>query len=93
MPVDKIVLKVLTKVFSTGYGPVTALSSVDLTVREGEFFVLLGPSGCGKTTLVRIMAGLEHQTSGEFTRRFVHEQDFGIRCERTRHADSFLHPS
>ena len=67
MAVDKIVLKGLTKVFSTGYGPVTALSSVDLTVREGEFFVLLGPSGCGKTTLVRIMAGLEHQTSGKFT--------------------------
>ena len=67
MAVDKIVLKGLTKVFQTGYGPVAALSSVDLTVREGEFFVLLGPSGCGKTTLIRIMAGLEHQTSGEFT--------------------------
>jgi len=39
---------------------------MDLTVREGEFFVLLGPSGCGKTTLVRIMAGLERQTAGEF---------------------------
>ena len=67
MAVDKIVLKGLTKVFQTGYGPVAALSSVDLTVREGEFFVLLGPSGCGKTTLVRIMAGLERQTSGKFT--------------------------
>lgn len=67
MSVDKIVLRGLTKVFPTGYGPVTALAAVDLTVREGEFCVLLGPSGCGKTTLVRIMAGLEHHTSGNFT--------------------------
>ncbi len=64
---NKIVLRGLTKVFPTGYGPVTALSSLDLVVHEGEFFVLLGPSGCGKTTLVRIMAGLDRHTSGEMT--------------------------
>ena len=46
------------------YGPVTALTNVDLRVRPGEFFTLLGPSGCGKTTLLRIIAGLEMPDSG-----------------------------
>ncbi|GAA4430467.1 ABC transporter ATP-binding protein [Actinokineospora soli] len=41
------------------YGPVTAVSDVDLTVGDGEVVALLGPSGCGKTTLLRAIAGLE----------------------------------
>ncbi|WP_433238265.1 ABC transporter ATP-binding protein [Streptosporangium sp. CA-135522] len=51
----------LTKVFP---GEVRALDSLDLDVREGEFFALLGPSGCGKTTLLRSIAGLESPTAG-----------------------------
>ena len=43
----------------------TAVDGVDLQTREGEFLVLLGPSGCGKTTLLRMIAGLEQQTSGD----------------------------
>jgi iron(III) transport system ATP-binding protein len=41
-----------------------ALQHIDLRVRQGEMLCLLGPSGCGKTTLLRIIAGLETQTSG-----------------------------
>ena len=44
---------------------VRVLESLDLTVADGEFVVLLGPSGCGKTTALRIVAGLETPTAGE----------------------------
>ena len=47
------------------FGDYTALHTLDLTVRDQEFMVLLGASGCGKTTLLRIIAGLETATSGE----------------------------
>lgn len=42
-----------------------ALRSIDLSIREGEFFSLLGPSGCGKTTLLKLAAGLLEADSGE----------------------------
>jgi multiple sugar transport system ATP-binding protein len=41
------------------------VNGIDLSVREGEFIVLLGPSGSGKTTLLRMIAGLEQPTSGD----------------------------
>src|SRR6476620_12481038 len=47
------------------FGDFVALHELDLTIRDGEFLVLLGPSGCGKTTTLRSVAGLEHQTSGD----------------------------
>lgn len=47
------------------FGKVEALKSIDLTVADQEFLVLLGASGCGKTTLLRIVAGLESASEGE----------------------------
>ena len=46
------------------FGGFRALDDISLDVRESEFICFLGPSGCGKTTLLRIIAGLEQQTSG-----------------------------
>lgn len=43
---------------------VNVLRRVNLTVRDGEFMVLVGPSGCGKSTLLRLIAGLETLTGG-----------------------------
>ena len=47
------------------FGAFPVLHGVDLTIRDGEFIVLVGPSGCGKSTLLRMIAGLEHVTSGD----------------------------
>lgn len=46
------------------YGAVEVLHGVNVDIEEGQFVVLVGPSGCGKSTLLRMLAGLEHITSG-----------------------------
>ena len=49
------------------FGAFRALHSIDLTIADREFMVLLGASGCGKTTLLRIIAGLETPDAGRVT--------------------------
>lgn len=61
----KIVARAAQKRFPTRRGLVTAVEAVDLEVAEGEFVCVVGPSGCGKSTFLRILAGLDHVTSGE----------------------------
>jgi NitT/TauT family transport system ATP-binding protein len=51
-------------IYNPNTAPVHALSHVDLAIEPGEFVSLIGPSGCGKTTLLRVIADLEHITSG-----------------------------
>jgi multiple sugar transport system ATP-binding protein len=41
------------------------VKNADLTIKDGEFVVLVGPSGCGKSTTLRMIAGLEDATSGD----------------------------
>ncbi len=63
-----IELKSVSKTYSSigrGEKAMAAVKSVDLQIRQGEFFTLLGPSGCGKTTTLRMIAGFEFPTSGE----------------------------
>lgn len=52
------------KTFATKTGEVVALTGIDLEVAEGEFVSLIGPSGCGKSTLMRLIADLDHATTG-----------------------------
>ncbi len=57
----------------------TAISGLDLTVDDGELFVLVGPSGCGKTTILRMVAGLDQPTWGEILIGGVRANDLGPR--------------
>ncbi|HKL67268.1 MAG TPA: ABC transporter ATP-binding protein [Bacteroidales bacterium] len=57
----------LTKVFRTEEVETTALNSINLEVREGEFVAVMGPSGCGKSTLLNILGLLDNPTAGDYS--------------------------
>ena len=58
-------LKEIVKKYGSGDNIVTALNGVSVTFRENEFVAILGHSGCGKTTMLNIIGGLDHYTSGD----------------------------
>ncbi len=58
-------LKGIKKDYITSSETVSALKGVDIAFRDNEFVSVLGPSGCGKTTLLNIIGGLDHYTSGD----------------------------
>ncbi len=58
-------LKNIVKKYGEGDNIVTALNGVNVTFRENEFVAILGHSGCGKTTMLNIIGGLDHYTSGD----------------------------
>ncbi|MDE1182648.1 ABC transporter ATP-binding protein [Paraburkholderia sp.] len=62
----EVILEVrdLGKRFDTPTGHHIALNDINFKTHRREFVCVLGPSGCGKSTLIRILAGLEQQTSG-----------------------------
>ena len=62
-------LKNITKDYVTSSETVHALKGVDISFRKKEFVSILGPSGCGKTTLLNIIGGLDHYTSGDLVIR------------------------
>ena len=57
----QVELRAVTKTF----GKTTALDGVNLTIKDGEFFVLLGPSGAGKSTTISIISGITAPTRGQ----------------------------
>jgi branched-chain amino acid transport system ATP-binding protein len=55
------------KNLAASYGPISALSSVSLSVAKGEIVAIVGANGVGKTTLLRCIAGLLRPTAGTIT--------------------------
>ena len=55
----------IKKNYETENESVKALKGISIEFRENEFVSILGPSGCGKTTLLNIIGGLDHYTSGD----------------------------
>ncbi len=64
----------VVKDFMLGELRVRALGGVDLTIRAGEFLVVMGPSGSGKSTLLNMIGGLDRITEGSI---FVEGTDIG----------------
>ncbi|MDO5399611.1 MAG: ABC transporter ATP-binding protein [Eubacteriales bacterium] len=67
------------------FGDFTALHSINVHVKEGEFFTFLGPSGCGKTTTLRTLTGFIEPVSGtvevkgrDITHVPIEERNIGI---------------
>ena len=59
---DEVILELSG--ISKFFGPVTALSNIDLKLHRGEVLALLGDNGAGKSTLVRILSGLHRFDAG-----------------------------
>jgi len=68
----KVIVRGLTKVYTTNQGDLRAIGGINLEVRDREFFGIIGPTGCGKTTLLHIIGRLETPSTG--TVQFVGEQ-------------------
>ncbi len=69
-------LKDIKKDYVTAGSVVHALKGVSLEFRANEFVSILGASGCGKTTLLNIIGGLDHSTSGDLIIRGVSTKDY-----------------
>ena len=69
-------LQQIVKDYQAGDTTVHALRGVSLQFRESEFVAILGHSGCGKTTLLNIIGGLDHYTSGDLVINGKSTKDF-----------------
>jgi capsular polysaccharide transport system ATP-binding protein len=63
-----IVLQDVCKSYAVTGAQVSVLNNINLTVKRGDRLGILGGNGAGKSTLVRIIAGIERQSSGTVTR-------------------------
>ncbi|RLF40246.1 MAG: hypothetical protein DRN12_05830 [Thermoplasmata archaeon] len=59
-----IEMKNVTKIYRSGETKVYGLRDVNLSVKKGEFIVVVGPSGCGKSTLLNLIGGIDVLTEG-----------------------------
>lgn len=77
---DGLLLEDVTKTYRSHKMVTSALEGVSMKSERGSFTALLGPSGCGKSTVLKMMADLEHPSSGTI---FIHGEE--PRQARLRH--------
>ncbi len=82
-------LRGITRSFKSGDDRLEALKNINLDIYEKEFVVILGESGCGKTTILNIIGGMDHMTSGQL---FMGDKDFSSpsEAELTDYRRNFL---
>src|SRR5581483_1841500 len=78
----------LSRSFGEGETRTIALRQASLSVRQGEFALLMGPSGCGKSTLLAVLSGLLRPDGGTVE---LLGQDFGTLNEREQEAFRLAH--
>ena len=71
-----LTLKNINKIYPNGFH---AVHDFNLSIEKGEFIVFVGPSGCGKSTTLRMIAGLEDISNGEFLINGVRANEMGPR--------------
>src|SRR3954468_16547958 len=89
-----ITIKNVKKIFSTKQGDVTAVTDVNLEIKEGEIFGVIGYSGAGKSTLIRMLNGLEIPTDGSVTvanKQVSHIKGSELRTARQKIGMIFQH--
>lgn len=74
MPVGETYIEVDNLSFSYGSAPV--LENLSFTIKKGEYLGIIGPNGGGKTTLIKIILGLLHPTSGAVKIFGIDQHDF-----------------
>ncbi|MEA2007929.1 MAG: ATP-binding cassette domain-containing protein [Chloroflexota bacterium] len=60
-----IEMQQIVKTFVNAAGEFTALRGIDLTLKEGEFVAVIGKSGSGKSTMLNMLTGIDHPTTGK----------------------------
>ena len=69
-------LQGINKIYPNGFH---AVHDFNLDIEQGEFICLVGPSGCGKSTTLRMIAGLENISNGDFLIDGVRANEMGPR--------------
>ena len=72
-------LKNITKDYKVADTKIHALKGISINFRDSEFVSILGPSGCGKTTMLNIIGGLDHYTSGDLVIDGISTKKYGDR--------------